>query len=46
MSLDEIVVFMMTKSDFNTHYISFEDAGSDSDALPVCGMAMIADHKN
>ena len=45
-SLDEIVIFEITKSDFNIHYISFVEAQADTKALPICGLAIIADHKN
>lgn len=44
-SLEEIVVFTMSKSIFNTNYISFEEAKEDTTAIPICGLAMIADCK-
>ena len=46
LSLDEIVIFEITKTDFNIHYISFEEARADTMALPICGLAIVADHKN
>jgi hypothetical protein len=46
LSLDEIVVFEITKTDFNIHYISFEEARADTSSLPICGLAIVADHKN
>ncbi len=45
-SLDEIVVFEITKADFNIHFISFEEAKADTTSLPVCGISLVADHKN
>jgi hypothetical protein len=46
LSLDEIVIFEITKTDFNIHYISFEEARADTTSLPICGLAIVADHKN
>ena len=46
LSLDEIVVFLMSKADFSIHYMSFEEAKNDTSALPICGLAIVADHKN
>jgi hypothetical protein len=46
LSLDEIVIFEITKTDFNIHYISFEEARADTTAIPICGLAIVADHKN
>lgn len=45
-SLDEIVVFEITKGAFNVHYMSFEEAKADKPGLPICGLGIIADHKN
>lgn len=45
-SLDEIVVFEISKTDFSIHYISFEEAAADTRALPISGLAIVADHKN
>lgn len=45
-SLDEIVVFEVTSSSFEVHYISLEEAKADTKALPICGMCLLADHKN
>ena len=45
-SLDDIIFFTLSKSDFSTHYMSFDECSADTDSLPICGMAMVADHKN
>lgn len=45
-SLDEILVFEITKTDFRIDSISFEEARADTMALPICGLAIVADHKN
>ena len=45
-SLLEIVVFSLSKKVFSTHTIMLDDAKNDSVSPPICGMAMIADHKN
>lgn len=45
-SLDEIVIFEITKTDFNIHFISFEEARADTTSLPICGLSIVADHKN
>ena len=37
-SLDEIVIFEITKTDFNIHFISFEEARADTTSLPICGL--------
>lgn len=37
---------MITNEEFSTHYISFEEARGDTVSRALCGMAMIADHKN
>ena len=36
----------MGKMDFSLHYISLEEAKHDTIALPVCGLSIVADHKN
>ena len=45
-SLDEIVVFEISKSDYIVHSMSFEEASQDTKDLPICGLSLIADHKN
>ena len=45
-SLDEIIVFEISKANFNVHYMSFEDAKADKPGLPICGLGIVADHKN
>lgn len=45
-SLDEIIVFEISKSDFKIHYINFEEAKADTPGLPICGLSMVIDHKN
>lgn len=45
-SLDEIVLFEISKGSFNVHYMSFEEAKADKPGLPICGFAVVADHKN
>ena len=45
-SLDEILVFEITKTDFRIDIISFEEAKADTQSLPICGLAIVADHKN
>lgn len=45
-SLDDIIFFTLSKSDFSTHYMSFDECSGDTDSLPICGMSMVADHKN
>lgn len=45
-SLDEIVVFEITKSDFSVHYIGFDEAKADTTSLPLCALSILADHKN
>ena len=36
----------MTKADFSINFIPFEDAKSDTTSVALCGLAMVADHKN
>jgi hypothetical protein len=39
-------VFDISKGTFTVHYISFEEAKEHKPGLPICGMSIIADHKN
>lgn len=36
----------MTKADFSIHYISFDEAQSDTTSRALCGLSIVADHKN
>lgn len=46
LSLDEIIVFTLTSSEFSTNYINLKDNEDEYESVPICGMSMIADHKN
>jgi len=43
---DEIVIFMITNQEFSTHYVPFDEARGDTTARVLCGIALVADHKN
>jgi len=46
LSLDELVFFLFEGSDVIIDYISLEDAFPDTRKPAICGLSMVADHRN
>lgn len=46
LSKDDIVVFMIVDGEVVIHYVPFEEAKEDTKSRALCGIALVADHKN
>ena len=45
-SLNEIAVFTLRDTSFSKNFLPLSQAQDDTESKPICGLAIIADHKN